>query len=122
MKAAAQHSTNKFGSAFTLHFICIVEKKIDIRSLPTAKNFFARHSTNEFGSALTHSFFDLLIQNSSLGWSGYILEFWYSHIVLLIVFVSISRHSDAKAWPPVRVASFSQRISFHISNTLLFIN
>ena len=22
MKAAAQHSTNKFGSAFTLHFIC----------------------------------------------------------------------------------------------------
>jgi hypothetical protein len=27
MKAAAQHSTNKFGSAFTLHFICIVEKK-----------------------------------------------------------------------------------------------
>lgn len=94
----------------TLFFVltfALSKRKNRQRSLPTAKNFFARHSTNEFGSALTHSFFDLLIQNSSLGWSGYILEFWYSHIVLLIVFVSISRHSDAKAWPPERVASFS---------------
>lgn len=79
-----------------------------IRSLPTAKNFGARKSLKtSFHSPLAVAFFDLLIQNSSLGWSGYILEFWYSHIVLLIVFVSISRHSDAKAWPPVRVASFS---------------
>jgi hypothetical protein len=51
VKAAAQQSSNKFGSAFTLHFICIVKSKSDlkikivltIKKLKKGKELWQRH-------------------------------------------------------------------------------